>query len=54
MSEQKTSKHDRNSQEPKKKGAASEPELASESSESEFAHEAAIQNDDAVEGQKDK
>lgn len=54
MSEQKTTKHDDISRESKKNGAANEPELASESSESEFAHEAAIQNDNAIEDKKDQ
>lgn len=54
MSEQKTTTHDNSSPEAKKHGTSNEPELASESSESEFAHEAAIQKDNAVEDKKEQ
>tara|TARA_R110001599_G_scaffold64023_3_gene178525 strand:+ start:95718 stop:95870 length:153 start_codon:yes stop_codon:yes gene_type:complete len=50
MSEQKTTNHD----ESKKNGATHELELASESSESEFAHETTIQSDNADEDKKDQ
>lgn len=52
MSEQKTTKHDDKNQESKKNSAENEQGLASESSESEFAHEATIQNENVARDKK--